>query len=162
MGEAVARGKWSVLLQHWHGVQKLSCQGQMPLWPDPFRVPLILTRESSCGRRPNGFSVPDLCPHNIGLPSPQLERSWKARPSAIQTAATGESGAFGTQQRVTLARVPQFLPQHLPVLRGSLWKRRSEDVGEETPSSLYRSPKMSWSRRGLEENFQTWDRMRRK
>ena len=30
------------------------------------------------------------------------------------------SGAFGTHQRVTLARVPQLLPQHLPVHRGSL------------------------------------------
>ena len=30
------------------------------------------------------------------------------------------SGAFGTHQRVTLARVPQLLPQHLPVCRGSL------------------------------------------
>ena len=30
------------------------------------------------------------------------------------------SGAFGTHQRVTLARVPQLLPQYLPVCRGSL------------------------------------------
>ena len=30
------------------------------------------------------------------------------------------SGAFGTHQRVTLARVPQLLPQHLSLYRGSL------------------------------------------
>ena len=30
------------------------------------------------------------------------------------------SAAFGTHQRVTLARVPQLLPQHLPGGRGSL------------------------------------------
>jgi len=30
------------------------------------------------------------------------------------------SGAFGTHQRETLARVLQLLPQHLPVCRGSL------------------------------------------
>ena len=33
---------------------------------------------------------------------------------------TVSSGAFGTYQRVTLARVPQLLPWHLPVGRGSL------------------------------------------
>ena len=70
------------------------------------------------------------------------------------------SGAFGTHQRVTLARVPQLLPQYLPVCRGSLWKRRSEEVGKETPRSMYGPPKMS--RCGLEKNFQTWDRMRGK
>ena len=37
---------------------------------------------------------------------------------------TVSSGAFGTYQRVTLARVPQLLPWHLPVGRGSLWERR--------------------------------------
>ena len=46
-GEAVARGQCSLF--------SLSCCGWMPLWPDPFRVPLILTRESSCVRLPNGF-----------------------------------------------------------------------------------------------------------
>ena len=40
------------------------------------------------------------------------------------------SGAFGTHQGVTLARVPQLLPQHLPIGRGSLWERRSEDMGK--------------------------------
>ena len=103
------------------------------------------------------------CAHTILV---CLVLSWKEvqrrDPQPFRRQLLVSSGAFGTQQRVTLARVPQLLPQHLPVLRGSLWKRRSEEVGEETPSSLYRSPKMSWSRRGLEENFQTWDRMRRK
>ena len=43
-------------------------------------VPVIFTRESSCGRRPNGFKVPDPCPHNIGRPSPQLERRKRRDP----------------------------------------------------------------------------------
>ena len=34
-------------------------------------------------------------------------------------------------------------------------KKESEEVGEETPSSPYEPPKMSWSGRGLERNFQT-------
>ena len=33
---------------------------------------------------------------------------------------TVSSGAFGTHHRVILPRVPQLLPQHLTVLRGSL------------------------------------------
>ena len=48
----------SVLLQPlyaWRGARKLSCWGWIPLWPDMFHVPLILTWESSCGWRPNGF-----------------------------------------------------------------------------------------------------------
>ena len=46
------------------------------------------------------------------------------------------SGAFGTHQRETMARDPQLLPQHSPVLRGSLGERRSEEVGKKTPSRL--------------------------
>ena len=103
----------------------------MSLRPDPFRVPLILTRESSCGRRPNGFSVPDLCPHNIGWPSPQLERRQKETftHSGSSCWDAVSSGAFEIHQGVTLARVPQLLPQHLPIGRGSLRERRSKEAG---------------------------------
>ena len=48
----------SVLLQPlcaWHSAWKLSCWGWLPLWPDPFHVPLIFTWESACSRCPNGF-----------------------------------------------------------------------------------------------------------
>ena len=48
----------SVLLEPlyaWQSAWKLSCWGWIPLWPDPFHVPLILTWESSCGRHPNCF-----------------------------------------------------------------------------------------------------------
>ena len=69
---------------------------------------------------------------------------------------TVSSGAFGTHQRVTMGRVPQLLPQHSPVGKQPLWKRRSEEVREETPGSPYRPPKMSWSWCRLEKNFQTW------
>ena len=62
--------------------------GQMPLWPDPFRVPLILTWESSRGRHPNGFMCLT-CAHTILV---GLVLSWKEdkkRPSPIQAAAAG-------------------------------------------------------------------------
>ena len=113
---------------------------------------LILTWESSRGRHPNGFMCLT-CAHTILV---GLVLSWKEverqDPHPFRQQLLVSSGAFRTQQRVTLARVPQLLPQHLPVSRGSLWKRTSEEVGEETPRSLYRPPKMSWSRQGLEED----------
>ena len=69
---------------------------------------------------------------NISWPSPQLERRQRRDPHPFgwQLLGLSELWAFGTHQRVTLARVPQLLPQHLPVHRGSLWERRSEDVGK--------------------------------
>ena len=87
-----------------------------------------------------------------------LVLSWKEekkeRPLPVRVAATGwalGSGAFGTHQRVTLARVPQLLPQHLPVCRGSWGERRSKKVGEETPTphtghQKYRCPCTIWKR----------------
>ena len=124
---------------------KLSCCGWMPLWPDPFCVPPILTWEPFCGRSPNGFYVSDLCPQNIGWHSPHLpkKKKKKERPSPIQVADTlgaVSSGAFGTHQRVTLASIPQLPPEQLPFGWGSLWERRSEGRGglgwggQETPS----------------------------
>lgn len=69
------------------------------------------------------FTVSDLCPHNIGWHSPHLQKRKRERPSPIQKAAATlgavSSGAFGMHQRITLARVPQLLPQQLPVA-GSL------------------------------------------
>ena len=55
-----------------------------------------------------------------------LVLSWKGDKGETLTRSGGSywgsvsSGAFGTHQRVTLARVPQLFPQHLPVHRGSL------------------------------------------
>ena len=63
------------------------------------------------------------CAHTILL---GLVLSWKGDKEQTLTHSGGSywgavsSGAFGTHQRVTLARVPQLLPQHLPVCRGSL------------------------------------------
>ena len=65
-----------------------------------------------------------------------LGLSWKEDKGESLTRLGGSywgavsSGAFGTHQRVTLARVPLLLPQHLPVRRGSLWERRSKEVGK--------------------------------
>ena len=113
----------SVLLQSLcasRSAQKLSCCGHMTLWPDPFHVPLILTWESSRGRHPNGFMCLT-CAHTILV---GLVLSWKEverqDPHPFRQQLLVSSGAFRTQQRVTLARVPQLLPQHLPVSRGSL------------------------------------------
>ena len=160
----------SVLLQPlwaWHGGRKLSCCGWMPLWPDPFCVPPILTWESFCGKSPNGFYVSDLCPQNIGWHSPHLpkKKKKKERPSPIQVADTlgaVSSGAFGTHQRVTLASIPQLPPEQLPFGWGSLWERRSEGGGGlgwggkrlQVPEQ---ATKMSRSGCRLEKNFQTWD-----
>ena len=55
-----------------------------------------------------------------------LVLSWKGDKGETLTHLGGSywgsvsSGAFGTHQRITLARVPQLLPQHLPVCRGPL------------------------------------------
>ena len=63
------------------------------------------------------------CAHTILV---GLVLSWKEDKEETLTHSgasywgTVSSGAFGTHQRVTLARVPQLLPQHLPVRRGSL------------------------------------------
>ena len=63
------------------------------------------------------------CAHTILV---DLVLSWKEDTGETLTCSGGSywaavsSGAFETHQRVTLARVPQLLPQHLPVCRGSL------------------------------------------
>ena len=122
---AVARGQWSLFCfnQYVPDMVGGSCPAGSgcPCGLICSACPSILTWEASCGRRPNGFYVSDLCPHNTGWCSPQLEK--RQRPSPIQVAATlgaVSSGAFGTHQRVTLARVPQLPPQQLPIGRGSL------------------------------------------
>ena len=63
------------------------------------------------------------CAHTILV---GLVLSWKEdkEETLIHSGAsywgTVSSGAFGTHHRVSLARVPQLLPQHLTVRRGSL------------------------------------------
>ena len=89
----------------------------MPLWPDLFCVPLINVAGAlmvfKCLTRARTISV-------------GLVLSWKEDKEETLTHSgasywgTVSSGAFGTHQRVTLARVPLLLPQHLPVRRGSL------------------------------------------
>ena len=55
-----------------------------------------------------------------------LVLSWKEDIGETLTHSGGSywgavsSGAFRTHQRVTPARVPQLLPQHFPVCRGSI------------------------------------------
>ena len=64
-----------------------------------------------------------ICAHTILV---SLVLSWKEDKGETLTRSGGSywgavsSGAFGTHQRVTLARVPQLLPQHFPVCRGSI------------------------------------------
>ena len=90
-------------------------------------------------------------------------KSW-SRPSPIQVAATlgaVSSGPFATHQRVTLARVPKLPPQQLPVGRGSLWERRSEEGGQETPSPWTRHQKyhglgMGWNRIYRHGTIRVW------
>ena len=63
------------------------------------------------------------CAHTILV---GLLLSWKEDKGETLTHSSSLTGsywvqwAFGARQRVTLARVPQLLPQHLPVHRGSL------------------------------------------
>ena len=165
----------SVLLQPlwaWHGGRKLSCCGWMPLWPDPFCVPPILTWESFCGKSPNGFYVSDLRPQNIGWHSNHLQKKKKKkkkeRPSPIQVADTlgaVSSGAFGTHQRVTLASIPQLPPEQLPFGWGSLWERRSEGgggVGGARDSKSLNKPQKchglgaGWKRISRHETIRVW------
>ena len=118
--------------------QKLSCWGWMPLWPDSFCVHLVFTWESSWGRRHNGFKCLT-CAHATmgGLVLRKEERGETLTCPGGSYWGAVSSGARGTHQRVTLARVPQWLPQHLPVRRG-------------------------WSTHRLERSFQTWDKMKGK
>ena len=63
------------------------------------------------------------CAHTILV---GLLLSWKEDKGETLSHSSGSywgsvnSGAFGTHQRVTLARVPQLLPLHLSLHRGSL------------------------------------------
>ena len=81
------------------------------------------------------------CGHTILV---DLVLSWKEDKGVALTHSGGSywgtvsSGAFGTHHRVILPRVPQLLPQHLPVLRGSLWER-SQEVGKR-PQVLVQAP----------------------
>ena len=100
--------------------------GWMPLWPDPFHIPL-----SSYGN----LHVADAlmafkCLTHAYTILVGLVLSWKEDKGETVThlgnvywGSVG-SGAFGTHQRVTLARIPQLPPQHLPLGRGFFWERR--------------------------------------
>ena len=142
----------SALLQprcSWPGARKLSCWGQCPCGLICSVSPLSSHRSLHVA----GALMTFKCLTHAHTILVGLVLSWKEdkgetlTPSGSSYWGAVSSGAFGTHPRVILARVPQLLPQHLPVRRGSLWKR-SEEEGEETPSSPYRPPKMSWSRRG--------------
>ena len=49
----------------------------------------------------------------------------------------------------------------LACLQKVLMRKEKQGGGERDPKSPYGPPKMSWSMHGLENNFQTWGRMRR-
>ena len=55
----------------------------------------MITRESSCGKSPNGCQVPDTCPHNIAWPSPQLERRQRRDPHPFGRQLLGLSEQWG-------------------------------------------------------------------
>ena len=73
-----------------------------------------------------GTLMPFKCLSHAHIILVGLVLSWKEDKGEILTHSGGSywgsvsCGAFGTHQRVTLARVLQLLPQHLPVRRGSL------------------------------------------
>ena len=105
----------SVLLQPlcaWHDAWKLSCWVWMPLWPDPFHAPLSLHGSLHVAGALMAFKCLTRA-HTILV---GLVLSWKEDKgetlSHLGSSYWGSvsSGAFGTHQRVTLARVPQLLP----------------------------------------------------
>ena len=102
------------------------------------------------------------CAHTILL-GPVL--SWKEDKGEALIHSGGSywgamsSEAFGTHQRVTLPRVPQLLPQPLPILRGLLWERRSQEMGK-SPQVLVRATKYvmvwAWVGKELPDMRQKW------
>ena len=126
---------------------KLSCWGRTPLGPGPFRVPLVLTRESSCGRRPGP------CLHSIAGPSPQLETKERPRSSTLTRQLQGavSSGLWKSPegepgQSSSVASTALACSQRVPM-------RQEKRERGKNPKSPYRPPKMSWSRCKLEKNF---------
>ena len=96
----------------------------MPLWPDPLRDPLSGPAHGSLHVAGTLMAFKSLSRAHTTLVG--LVLSWKEDKEETLTHSGGSywgsvsCGALGTHQRVTLARVPQLLPQHLPVCRGSL------------------------------------------
>ena len=94
----------------------------MPLWPDTFHAPLSLHGSLHVA----GVLMAFKCLTHAHTILVGLVLSCKEDKRETLTHSGGSywgtvsSGAFGTHQRVTLARVPQLLPQHLPGGRGSL------------------------------------------
>ena len=165
----------SVLLQPlwaWHGGRKLSCCGWMPLWPDPFCVPPILTWESFCGKSPNGFYVSDLCPQNIGWHSPHLPKKKKKKGETL----THSSGRyFGRSEQWGVWNTPEGNPgQHSSVasravafwmrvpVRKEKWGQGWVGVGGARDSKSLNKPQKchglgaGWKRISRHETIRVW------
>ena len=101
--------------------------------------------------------MPDPCPHNIAWPNPQLERRLRRDPHPFrqQLLRHGEQwGLWNTPegdpgQSSSVASIALTCLQRVPM------RKETRGGGEEAPSSSYGPPKMLWSGRGLEKNFQT-------
>ena len=84
----------------------------MPLWPDPFHAPL----SSHGSLHVAGTLIAFKCLTHAHTTLVGLVLSWKEDKGETLTHLGGSywgtvrSGAFGTHQSVTLARVPQLLP----------------------------------------------------
>ena len=123
----------SVLLQPlcaWHSAQKLSCWGRMLLC----LIHSMSLLSSHRSLHVSGTLMAFKCmtwAHTILVGLVLIWKEDKAETLSCSGSSYWgivSSGAFGTHQRVTMARVPQLLPQHLPIGKESLWKRKSEEV----------------------------------
>ena len=95
--------------------------------------------------------------HNTGWPSSQLERRQRRDPHPFGRQLLGHSEQWG------LCNTPEGNPGHSSSVASTALDclqrvPMRKEVREEAPRSLYGPPKMSWSKRGLEKNFQTIDR----
>ena len=157
----------SVLLQPvcaWHGGRKLSCWERMPLWPDLFCVPPILTWESFCDRCPNGFYVSDLCPHNTGWYSPQLEKRQRRDPHPFKRQLLWVQWAVGRLEYTRVGNPGQH--SSIATRAVACWQRvpmRNEKRGggEETPSPWTSHQKChglgaGWKRIFRHETIRVW------
>ena len=94
------------------------------MWPNSFRVPLILTWESSLGRCLMAFK----CLTHAHIILIDLILSWKEDKGATLTRLSNSywgavsSEAFGIYQRITLARVPQLVHSTLLFTEGPFEK----------------------------------------
>ena len=156
----------SVLLQPlWaqHGGRKLSCCGWMPLWPDPFCVPPSSHGSLSVAGALMAFT------HLIGAHRILVGIVLTCKKDKGETLTHSRGSYFGRSEQWGFWNTPEGNPhqrnsvatKQLPVGRGSLWERRSEEGGQETPSPWTRHQKYhglgaGWKRISRHETIQGW------